>query len=78
MATWAGFVYVAFVIDVYARRIVGWRVSNSQRTHLALEQALYKRTVALATPWSITGFAGRNISLSDTLNRSEFTGHWNS
>ena len=48
VATWAGFVYVAFVIDVYARRIVGWRVSNSQRTDLALdalEQALYERAV---------------------------------
>src|SRR4029434_8452315 len=29
VATWSGFVYVAFVIDVYARRIVGWRVSRS-------------------------------------------------
>ena len=47
VATWAGFVYVAFVIDVYARRIVGWRVANSLRTDLvldALEQALYSRT----------------------------------
>ena len=47
--TWAGFVYVAFVIDAYARRIVGWRVSNSLRTDLALdalEQALYARVVA--------------------------------
>jgi len=47
VATWAGFVYVAFVIDVYARRIVGWRVANSLRTDLvldALEQALWSRT----------------------------------
>jgi putative transposase len=29
VATWAGFVYVAFVIDTYARRIVGWRVSRT-------------------------------------------------
>jgi len=46
VATWRGFVYVAFVIDVYARRIVGWRVSNTLRTDLALdalEQALYER-----------------------------------
>ena len=46
VATWAGFVYVAFVIDAYARRIVGWRVSSSLRTDLALdalEQALYSR-----------------------------------
>jgi transposase InsO family protein len=47
VATWAGFVYVAFVIDVYSRRIVGWRVAKSLRTDLvldALEQALYSRT----------------------------------
>jgi transposase InsO family protein len=46
VATWSGFVYVAFVIDAYARRIVGWRVSNSLRSDLALdalEQALYER-----------------------------------
>jgi putative transposase len=46
VATWAGFVYVAFVIDVFARYIVGWRVSSSLRTDLALdalEQALYAR-----------------------------------
>jgi len=48
VATWRGFVYVAFVIDAYARRIVGWRASNSLRTDLALdalEQALYDRPV---------------------------------
>lgn len=46
VATWAGFVYVAFVIDVFSRYIVGWRVSSSLRTDLvldALEQALYSR-----------------------------------
>ena len=46
VSTWAGFVYVAFVIDVFARRIVGWRVSRSMRTDFvldALEQALYAR-----------------------------------
>ena len=35
VATWRGFVYVAFVIDIFARRIVGWRVSSSLRTDLA-------------------------------------------
>ena len=34
VATWAGFVYVAFVMDLFSRRIVGWRVSNSLRTDL--------------------------------------------
>lgn len=37
VATWSGFCYVAFVIDVFARRIVGWRVSTSLRTDLALD-----------------------------------------
>ena len=37
VATWRGFAYVAFVIDVFARRIVGWRVSNSLRSDLALD-----------------------------------------
>jgi putative transposase len=48
VATWRGFVYVAFVIDAFARRIVGWRAANSLRTDLALdalEQALYGRSV---------------------------------
>src|SRR5262245_47717996 len=46
VATWRGFAYVAFVIDAFSRRIVGWRVSNSLRSDLALdalEQALYDR-----------------------------------
>jgi len=46
VATWHGFVYVAFVIDVFARCIVGWRVSSSLRTDFvldALEQAIYQR-----------------------------------
>jgi putative transposase len=46
VATWRGFVYVAFVIDVFARRIVGWRVSASLATDFvldALEQAIYER-----------------------------------
>ena len=46
VATWRGFVYVAFVIDVFARSIVGWRVSTSLATAFvldALEQAIYDR-----------------------------------
>jgi len=46
VSTWQGFVYVAFVIDVFARYIVGWRVSRSMHTDFvldALEQALYAR-----------------------------------
>jgi transposase InsO family protein len=46
VSTWQGWLYVAFIIDVYARRIVGWRVSRSMQTDFvmdALEQALYER-----------------------------------
>jgi len=46
VATWSGFVYVAFVVDVYSRWIVGWRVLKSMQTDLvldALEQALWAR-----------------------------------
>jgi len=48
VASWRGLVYVAFVIDAFARRIVGWRVSSSLRSDLALdalEQALYERDI---------------------------------
>jgi putative transposase len=46
VATWSGFVYVAFVIDAYARRIVGWRASRTAHAGFvldALEQALHAR-----------------------------------
>ena len=46
VSTWQGFVYVAFIIDVFARYIVGWRVSHTAQTGFvldALEQALYQR-----------------------------------
>jgi len=47
VATWTGFVFVAFVIDVFSRFIVGWRVTTTPRTELvldALEQALWARS----------------------------------
>jgi transposase InsO family protein len=49
VATWRGFVYVAFVIDTFSRRIVGWRVSSSLKSDLALdalEQAICERDEA--------------------------------
>jgi len=49
VSTWQGWLYVAFVIDVFARRIVGWRVSRTMTTDFvldALEQALYARQPA--------------------------------
>src|SRR3954451_13613070 len=45
VATWVGFIYVAFVIDVFARRIIGWRVSRTAHAGFvldALEQALHE------------------------------------
>ncbi len=48
VSTWRGFVYAAFVIDVFSRRIVGWRVSSSLHTDLvldALEQAIWDRQI---------------------------------
>ena len=53
VATWRGFVYVAFVIDVFSRSIVGWRALTSLRTDLvldALEQALYDRGELVSQP----------------------------
>ena len=52
VATWKGFVYVAFVIDAYARRIVGWRVSRTAHAGFvldALEQAVHERRPAKET-----------------------------
>jgi len=49
VSTWPGFVYVAFIIDTFARRIVGWRASRTPHTSFvldALEQALYERRPA--------------------------------
>lgn len=61
VSTWAGFVYVAFVVDVYARRIVGWKVSGSARTDFvldALEQALYDRR---PTPGGLIHHSDRGV-----------------
>ena len=68
VATWRGFVYVAFVIDVLARRIVGWRVSSSLRTDLALdalEQALYARPAS-----------DQLVHHSDRGSQGEFNWSW--
>ena len=52
-STWQGWLYVAFIVDVFARRIVGWRVSRSMTTDFvldALEQALCARQPARDSP----------------------------
>ena len=69
VSTWAGFVYIAFVIDVFVRRIVGWRVSRSMRTDFvldALEQALYARQPERDASLIITRIAGRSTFQSAT------------
>ena len=63
VATWQGFVYVAFVIDTFARKIVGWRVSRTAHAGFvldALEQALHDRRPKAVASF-ITATAGRNM-----------------
>lgn len=77
VATWRGFVYVAFVIDAFARRIVGWRASTSLRTDLvldALEQALYDRRESTLGPLvhhSDRGSQYLSIRYTDRLAEAE-------
>lgn len=69
VATWQGFVYVAFVIDAFARRIIGWRVSRSPRTEMvldALEQALYERSERPGSDLIHHSDRGFNMSRFDT------------
>ena len=66
VSTWQGFVYVAFVVDVFARYIVGWRVSTSMHTDFvldALEKALYARRA---------GREGELVHHSDRSSQGEF------
>ena len=68
VATWTGFVYVAFVIDAYARRIVGWRASRTAHASFvldALEQALTGGP-CIATDSCITATGAANTSRSNT------------
>ena len=67
----AGFVYVAFVIDAYARRIVGWRVSRTAHASFvlyALEQALHARRPVQGGASSTTATAGSSTCRSSTPN----------
>ena len=62
VATWTGFVYVAFVIDVFSRFIVGWRVSSSLKSDLALdalEQAIWARSPGAGLVLSEDGLSDR-------------------
>ena len=77
--TWSGFAYVALGIDAYSRFIVGWRVSNSLRTDLALdalEQALWARRPDTADPdrrlvhHSDAGSQGLSIRYTNRLTQT--------
>jgi hypothetical protein len=71
VATWQGLVYVAFVIDAFARRIVGWRASRSARADFvldALEQALCDRRPVRQVASCTTATAACNTSRSVTAN----------
>lgn len=71
ISTWQGHLYVAFVIDVYARRIVGWKVSNTMHTDFvldALEQALQGNVLGdLPFPVEALLVLGRSAQLSGSL-----------
>jgi transposase InsO family protein len=63
--THSGWVYVAFVVDVFSRCIVGWQVSTSLRSDLAidaLEMAIHRRRTTTCPSWSITATAEFNTS----------------
>ena len=72
VATWRGFVYVAFVIDVFARRIVGWRVVVvAARPTSCSMRSSRRSTTAATTPsatWCITAIAARSICRCATPN----------
>jgi hypothetical protein len=72
VATWSGFAYVAFIIDAYARRIVGWRVSRTAHTSFvldALEQALHERGArCIAAASCITATGAARVDSRDRRN----------
>ncbi len=76
VSTWSGWVYVAFVIDAYARRIIGWRCGSSMSTELvldALEQGSSGRANARVVRWNRlwrTRIEGRSTPRSGTPNAS--------
>jgi putative transposase len=72
VATWSGFAYVAFVVDVFSRRIVGWRVSRTMRTDLVLD-ALEQASVG---PWRGQGRDSPQRSVAVSTCRSATPSVW--
>ena len=68
VATWAGFVYVAFVVDAFSRFLVGWQAARSLRTDLALDAWRWPSGAARPScrGWCITPIAAANICPSAT------------
>lgn len=58
VSTWQGWLYVAFVIDVFARRIVGWRVSSSMHTDFVHQRVVQGRSNSPSRPLENQGIAG--------------------
>jgi putative transposase len=82
VSTWSGWVYVAFVIDAYARRILGWRAGSTMSTQLvldALEQAIWTRQRARADLTSVVAHSDRgsqytSIRYSERLEQAGIAG----
>ena len=74
VATWAGTVYVAFAIDVFSRRIVGWRVSMSKETALVLDAIDMGLRARRYRPQS---GADKLVHHSDRSSRADSTGRRN-
>jgi putative transposase len=73
VSTWQGWLYVAFVIDVFARRIVGWRVSSSMRTDFVLDawnRPSMPDSLSARMPWSTTVTGALSTSPSATPSGS--------
>ena len=73
VATWAGFVYVAFVIDAFSRFLVGWQASGSLRTDLALdalEMAIWRRQARLEGLVHHSDRGGQYLSIRSTVQRA--------
>jgi putative transposase len=82
VSTWSGWVYVAFVVDAYARRILGWRAGSTMSTQLvldALEQSIWTRQRARADLTSVVAHSDRgsqdtSIRYSERLNEAGIAG----
>ena len=76
VSTWQGWLYVVFVIDVYARRIVGWRVSSPMHTDFVLNaQALYDRQPQRDGAFDLPPASRTSLKLVKSVNHQENDGH---